>query len=142
VICLDLSNLYEMTDSDPQQVDGQILAALAARIRRAAGFRCLVGLYHLRCFVVVMGSERAEDPIAGSVASLRALAELPLSVTAEWQLLRSFVPQIGVGVVTIDLCKADPLRMLNQAEHMASLSAQPRASSTNTAASTTPAELC
>ncbi len=143
VICLYLSNLYEITDSDTQQIDGQILVALAARIRRAAGFRCLVGLYHPRCFVVVMGSERAEEPIADTVANLRALAEMPLAVTAEWQLQRSFVPQIGVGVVTIDPRKADPLKVLNQAEHMALLSARPRASSAHsTGVSTTPAELC
>jgi GGDEF domain-containing protein len=142
VICLYLANLYETTASDAQPVDGQILVALAARIRRAAGFRCLVGLYHPRCFVVVMDSERSQKPIADMVASLRALVELPLAVTGEWQVQRSFVPQIGVGVLTIDPRRADPLKVLNQVEHMALLSARSPGSPPARGAVTLPAELC
>ena len=142
VICLYLANLYETTASDAQPVDGQILVALAARIRRAAGFRCLVGLYHPRCFVVVMDSERSQKPIADTVASLRALVELPLAVTGEWQVQRSFVPQIGVGVLTIDPRRADPLKVLNQVEHMALLSARSPGSPPAQGAATLPAELC
>ena len=143
VICLYLANLYEISESDTQPVEGQILVALAARIRRAAGFRCLVGLYHPRCFVVVMGSEPANEPIADTVTHLRELVEMPLTVTTEWEKKRSFVPQMGVGVVTIDPSTADPLQVLNQAEHMALLSAQPRGNRNPTAAaSTTPAALC
>lgn len=141
VICLYLANLYETTASDAQPVDGQILVALAARIRRAAGFRCLVGLYHPRCFVVVMDSERSQKPIADTVASLRALVELPLAVTGEWQVQRSFVPQIGVGVLTIDPRRADPLKVLNQVEHMALLSARSPGSPPARGAATLPAEL-
>jgi GGDEF domain-containing protein len=141
VICLYLANLYETTASDAQPVDGQILVALAARIRRAAGFRCLVGLYHPRCFVVVMDSERSQKPIADMVASLRALVELPLAVTGEWQVQRSFVPQIGVGVLTIDPRRADPLKVLNQVEHMALLSARSPGSPPARGAVTLPAEL-
>lgn len=141
VICLYLANLYETTASDAQPVDGQILVALAARIRRAAGFRCLVGLYHPRCFVVVMDSERSQKPIADTVASLRALVELPLAVTGEWQVQRSFVPQIGVGVLTIDPRRADPLKVLNQVEHMALLSARSPGSPPARGAVTLPAEL-
>jgi len=142
VICLYVSNLYEMTDADTLQIDGQILVALAARIRRAAGFRCLVGLYHPRCFVVVMDAERGQEPIEDTVEGLRRLAEMPLSVTAEWQLQRTFVPKIGVGVVTIDPGKADPLKVLNQAEHTALLSVRPRASVHTADVNTTPGELC
>lgn len=141
VICLYLANLYETTASDAQPVAGQILVALAARIRRAAGFRCLVGLYHPRCFVVVMDSERSQKPIADTVASLRALVELPLAVTGEWQVQRSFVPQIGVGVLTIDPRRADPLKVLNQVEHMALLSARSPGSPPARGAVTLPAEL-
>ncbi len=142
VVCLYLANLYEMTESDTQQADGQILVALAARIRRVAGFRCLVGLYHPRCFVVVMCNEKGQEPIADTVATIRKVAEMPLTVTAEWQQKRTFVPQIGVGVVNIDPRKADPLKVLNRAEHLALLSARPQAGNHPSDASTTPAELC
>ena len=141
VICLYIANLYEMTESDTQPVDGQILVALATRIRRAAGFRCLVGLYHPRCFVVLMDATRGQETIEDTVAGLRARAEMPLTVTAEWQQQRTFVPAIGVGVVTIDPHKADPLKMLNQAEHMALLSARSQTSHATTGAVTIPAEL-
>jgi len=45
VVGIYLSNLYELGDSLGRTSDNQILAATAARIRRAAGFRCVVGIY-------------------------------------------------------------------------------------------------
>ena len=142
VICLYVANLYELTDLNTQQIDAQILVALAARIRRVAGFRCLVGLYHPRCFVVVIGAERSQESIANTVADLRALAEMRLAVTAEWQLKRTFLPKIGIGVITIDPGKADPLKVLNEAEHIALLSVSPEAGRRPSGVHTTPAELC
>jgi hypothetical protein len=89
-----------------------------------------------------MDPERSQKPIADTVASLRALVKLPLAVTGEWQVQRSFVPQIGVGVLTIDPRKADPLKVLNQVEHMALLSAGSPGSQPGPGAVTLPAELC
>ena len=140
VLCLYLSHFYEMTDAHSQQTGVEILVALAARIRRAAGFRCLVGLYHPRCFVVVMGSEKGQEPMADTVAGLRKLAEMPLNVTvtADWQMKRTFVPEIGVGVITVNPSQADPLKALNQAEQIALLSVLPRANTPESELSTLP----
>jgi GGDEF domain-containing protein len=135
VICLYVSNLYEVAGSDDHQIDGQILVVLAARIRQAAGFRCTVGLYHPRCFVVVMSSSNQDTPVDGVVARLRELATQPLAVTGEWQSRLSFVPQVGVGVVTVNPATKLPLEALNQAEQMALLAVRP-ASSASASAST------
>jgi hypothetical protein len=67
---------------------------------------------------------------------------MPMAVTTEWQLQRNFVPAIGVGVVTIDPHQANPLKVLNQAEHIALLSARQQAGTHPSDANTTPAALC
>ena len=54
VVCMHLHNLYELTDTAGHGVEQQIALAMSARIRRAVGFRCLVGLYHARCFIAVI----------------------------------------------------------------------------------------
>ena len=71
----------------------------------------------------------------------RSLAAMPLPVTADWQQHHTFVPAIGVGVIKIDPGKADPLKVLNQAEHNALLSVKPKDDATSSGVSATLAEL-
>ncbi|QCB44817.1 GGDEF domain-containing protein [Hydrogenophaga sp. PAMC20947] len=138
VICLYLSNLYEVAGCEDHKIDGQILVTLAARIRQAAGFRCTVGLYHPRCFVVVMSSDGHHNAIDAVVGHLLELAGRPLAVTGEWQSKLCFVPQVGVGVVTVDPATAQPLEALNQAEQMALLSVRPTSSASSASTSSNP----
>jgi len=55
-VACTLRNLYSMSEAAGHTVDQQILSAMAARLRRAVGFRYVVGLYHPRCFVVVISA--------------------------------------------------------------------------------------
>lgn len=117
VVCLHLRNLYELGQSAGHGVEHQILAAMAARIRRAAGFRCVVGLYHPRCFVVVISTDQRREFVNETVARLRATVGRPLMVVGRDQSHHDYAPQLGVGIVMLEQpADAVPLDVLNEAE--------------------------
>ena len=119
VVCLHLRNLYELGQAAGRGVEYQIQVAMAARIRRAAGFRCVVGLYHPRCFVVVISSDKRREFVNNTVARLRQLVAQPLSVVGSNQARHDFMPQLGVGVITLDPSDAKPIEAINEAERRA-----------------------
>ncbi len=128
VLGLYVANLYELSDPMGHSIDNQILAALAARIRRAAGFRCVVGLYHPRCFIVVFSGERHRpvDPQALRQRFLPLLMQ-PLHVMGSDQRRRAFVPQVGMAVLTVLPDQVQPQDVIDEAEHAALLEARSQA---------------
>lgn len=98
VVCLYLGNLYELGDSLGRTSDNQILAATAARIRRAAGFRCVVGMYHPRCFIVVFSIDSKRIFDEGVIHRLQGLVTQPLQVISDKDRRQQFTPQVGVAV--------------------------------------------
>lgn len=119
VVCLHLGNLYALGASAGPDAENQILTAMAARIRQAAGFRCVVGLYHPRCFVVVMSSDKRGQSMRKTVSRLRALAAQPLTVVGPDGMHHDFRPQLGVGVVPVSSADARPADVINEAERQA-----------------------
>lgn len=119
VVCLHVSNLYEMVEGSGQGTEHQILTTVAARVRRAAGFRCVVGLYHPRCFVVVITSDKLTEATLEVVTRLRSTVPLPMSVLDAQQTYQPFTPQVGMGVVTLEPDSATPMEVINQAERRA-----------------------
>lgn len=120
VVCLHLSNLYELGQSAGHGVEHQILVSVAARIRRAAGFRCVVGLYHPRCFVVVIASSGRDAYIPTVLQRLRSLINRPLPVYGRDQTRHDFIPAVGFGVVSLpNPSAAVPLDVINEAERLA-----------------------
>ncbi|WP_439587887.1 diguanylate cyclase domain-containing protein [Hydrogenophaga sp.] len=119
VMCLYISNLYELAETAGPGVEGQILVTLAARIRRAAGFRCVVGLYHPRCFVVVTTADKHQTPVAEMLTHLRSAVSHPLTVMDEKKSRQLFRPRLGLGVVTLDPEGVNPMDVLNDAERHA-----------------------
>lgn len=119
VICLRLNNLYELNDSAGRAVEPQIQAAMAARIHRAAGFRCVVGLFHPRCFVVVISADQRRQFVSLTVSRLRALASQPVPVTGHDGSRQEFWPRLGVGVLTLNPAGAHPGEAINEAERRA-----------------------
>ena len=119
VICLHLRNLYELSEDAGQNVEQQILSAMAARIRRAVGFRCVVGLYHPRCFVVVMSAVK-QPKSGGTVAErLLALMSSALEVQGQNECLYLFNPQFSVGAVTVTAANTIAARVIDEAEQLA-----------------------
>ena len=119
VICIHLSNLYELANAQIEGVDHQILSAMAARIRRGAGFRCTIGLFHPRCFVIMLSTDRHNARATDVVDDLRAIASMPLALKGEWQSLHTFLPRVGVGSVTVDSDNTRVVDFINAAEQRA-----------------------
>jgi GGDEF domain-containing protein len=119
VICLHLRNLYELGEEAGHEVDQQILASMAARIRRAVGFRCVVGLYHPRCFVVVMSAVKHAQVADNLGGKLRVLMCKPLEVLGQDGMQHVFMPQFSVGIVTVTAADAVPAQVIDEAEQLA-----------------------
>jgi diguanylate cyclase (GGDEF)-like protein len=119
VICLHLSNLYQLSDVAGHAVDQQILSAMASRVRRAVGFRCVVGLYHPRCFVVVISGINQPETVKKMTARLCEFMCEPLNVIGPNDALYVFTPSFSVGSVTVRAADAVPAQVIDQAEQQA-----------------------
>lgn len=118
VAALVVRNLYELGDAVEHGVETEILAVLAARIRRCVGFRNVVGLYHPRCFVLAVSP--GQDPRRGEllVESLLQSVRERVRVGALDQRF-DFWPSVGVGVVDVTLSPLDALAVIDRAEQLA-----------------------
>ena len=119
VICIHISNLYELVNAQIEGVDHQILSAMAARIRRGAGFRCIIGVYHPRCFVVALSTDRHNPHITDAIDDLRAITNMPLALKGEWESFHTFLPRVGVGAVTVNSGNTRVVDVINAAEQRA-----------------------
>lgn len=119
VVCVYLSNLYELGNSMGRTTDNQILAATAARIRRAAGFRCVVGLYHPRCFVIVFTLDRRRSLDEAALTRIRRLVTQPLQLVGSREQRQSFQPVVGLSALPVLPDRVQPLDVLHEAEHQA-----------------------
>ena len=116
VICVHLHNLYELGESAGHRADQQILSAITARIRRAVGFRCVVGLYHPRCFVIVISGPKHDELLDHSVQRLHMVLSRTLTVVGLDEGFHIFAPRYGMGIVTVQAATADPVSVVDQAE--------------------------
>ena len=122
VAAIAVRNLYELGDELGHGVEAQILAVLAARIRRHVGFRNVVGLYHPRCFVVAVSP--GQDPRRGELLAetlLRSVRERVRVGPPDHRF--DFLPSVGIGVVdarqALGHKPMDALSAINRAEHLA-----------------------
>lgn len=119
VVGIYLSNLYELGDSLGRTSDNQILAATAARIRRAAGFRCVVGIYHPRCFIVVFSVDRKRTFNDNYITRLLGLLTQPLQVVGSKDQRQPFVPQVGLAMRTVQPDHSVPQDVIDAVEQEA-----------------------
>jgi GGDEF domain-containing protein len=119
VVCLHLGNLYELGESVGHGVEQQILQAMTARIRRAVGFRYVVGLYHPRCFVVVISAVKKEQEVERMVLRLRTVLDRPLKILGLKDASHTFQPRFGFGIAHKNAADTDPTAVMDLAERRA-----------------------
>jgi GGDEF domain-containing protein len=124
VICLYLRNLYELAETAGHNADQQILAAMSARMRRSVGFRNVLGLYHPRCFIVVISTDSKSRLVEKLLQRLHYLMAKPLRVMGPDYASYAFVPRFGIGAVSVLANDANAAAVVDQAEHLA-LAANP-----------------
>jgi GGDEF domain-containing protein len=129
VVCMHLHNLYDLGDLAGHGVEQQIALAMSARIRRALGFRCVVGLYHARCFIAVIQvpQESSAVLIERFVQRLRYLISKPMHVDGHAQTHHRFTPEWGISVVSTAANEQDSSAVLRKAEREAMRATQPAA---------------
>jgi GGDEF domain-containing protein len=119
VICLHVRNLYELAEAAGHNADKQILAAMSARLRRSVGFRNVVGLYHPRCFVVVISTDSQTRLVEKTLQRLHYLMGKPLNILGPDGSYHPFLPVFGIGAVAVNTDQSDPAGVIDQAERMA-----------------------
>ena len=120
VICVHLRNLYALGEDVGHGVDQQILSVMAARVRRAAGFRCIVGLYHPMCFVVVISAVRKPRIVQHTLERLNILLGRPMTLVNAQGHPHAYRPDFCIGVVNVAPGTADkPGRIIDRAEQRA-----------------------
>ncbi len=119
VICLHVRNLYGLAEAAGHNADKHILVAMTARLRRAVGFRNVVGLYHPRCFVVVISTESTTRLVEKTLQRLNYLMGKPFYIQGPDGSYHAFVAVFGIGAVAVSSDTADPATIIDQAEHMA-----------------------
>ncbi|WP_157694117.1 hypothetical protein [Hydrogenophaga crassostreae] len=118
VAAIAVRNLYELADELGHGVEIEILAVLAARIRRHVGFRNVVGLYHPRCFVLAVSS--GQDPRRGELFVQSLLTSIRSSVRVGPPDQRfDFWPAVGMGVVQVEHSPMEALAAIDRAEQLA-----------------------
>lgn len=120
VICVHLRNLYALGEEAGHGVDQQILTVMAARVRRAAGFRCIVGMYHPMCFVVVISAVRSPRIVQHTLERLNILLSRPMTLMDQKDQTHAYRPDYCIGVVNVPPGTADkPSRVIDRAEQKA-----------------------
>ncbi|MEX1165561.1 MAG: hypothetical protein WEK74_01590 [Hydrogenophaga sp.] len=118
VAAIAVRNLYELSDELGHGFEAEILAVLAARIRRQVGFRNVVGLYHPRCFVLAVSS--GQDPRRGKLLVQSLLRSVRANIRVGPPDHRfDFKPAVGMGVVELDLEPMEALAAIDRAEALA-----------------------
>jgi hypothetical protein len=79
----------------------------------------VVGLYHLRCFVVVLSAVKPSRDGNSITKHLHALMSKPLEVTGQNAEPHLFVPRFSVGSVTVHAADAVPAQVIDEAEQLA-----------------------
>ena len=125
VVCIYLDNLYEL-DAENRSAEYQLLAAMAARIRRAAGFRGVVGIDHPRCFMAVLALDADRQPFAAMLQRLRAYVGESVDLVGPDRAPQRFTPRVGIGVVVADAVGAVPRVLLDEAEAAARAAVPPQ----------------
>ena len=120
VICVHLRNLYALGEEAGHGVDQQILTVMAARVRRAAGFRCIVGMYHPMCFVVVLSAVRNPRVVQHTLERLNILLSRPMMLMDQKDQTHAYRPDYCIGVINVPPGTADkPSRVIDRAEQKA-----------------------
>jgi GGDEF domain-containing protein len=119
VIAIWVNNLYELSGTAGQHVHQEIQSRMTERLRRAAGFRNVVGLYHPRCFVVVLSAVKSENEVRAMAQRLRVQLQRTTLVGSLSEDDHVFTPQVGIGIVRVPASSAEPTAAMDDAEALA-----------------------
>ena len=117
VVMIDVRNLYALSATLGHGSAQLIQSALAARLRRAAGLRSVIGLYQPRCFALVFSSELRPGDSSALMHRLRNALGSPVELADHEHRPVLFKPELAWGSLTLDNPGlAQPIDALREAE--------------------------
>jgi hypothetical protein len=76
-------------------------------------------MYHPRCFIIVLSTERKRVFDESFLTRIRNLVTQPLQVVGNFEKRQQFVPQVGLSALTVLPDHAKPQEVIHEAEHQA-----------------------
>ena len=117
VLAIWIDNLYLFNEEIDRSIEHEIRHVLAARIRRAIGFRHILGLQQSRCFVVGISAISTRQRVLDNAMALVQNLQRPLQVGVMLGHSQMYEPKISVGIVFVGLGHmTDPLNAMDQAQ--------------------------
>jgi GGDEF domain-containing protein len=120
VMAVWIDNLYLYNDQIDGSIEHEIRHVLAARIRRAVGFRHVLGLQQSRCFVAGISAIKHRERVISKATDLALNLRGVMQVGVMLGQAHDYEPKIGMGLVFVGLGHmADPLSAMDQAQALA-----------------------
>jgi GGDEF domain-containing protein len=120
VVAIWIDNLYAYNDQIDSSVEHEIRHVLAARIRRAIGFRHVLGLQQSRCFIAGISTIKNRQRVMTKSSDMAMILQRAMQVGVMLGQARHFEPKIGIGLVFVGLGHmTDPLSAMDQAQALA-----------------------
>jgi GGDEF domain-containing protein len=120
VMAVWIDNLYMYNEEVDSSVEHEIRHILAARIRRAIGFRHALGLQQSRCFVAGISAVKHRQRLIDKAAGLAVHLQRAMQVGVMLGQTQIYEPKIGIGLVFVGLGHmTDPLSAMDQAQTLA-----------------------
>ncbi len=118
VMAIWIANLYATTESSGRETEQEIRAVLTARLRRTIGFRHTVGIYHPRCFLLVVSATKDEKYARNMAFKTYAAFAAPMVVGAVQGVPVPFKPELGIGLVSVLAGDTVTTQIMDQAERL------------------------
>lgn len=120
VMAIWIDNLYRFNDELDGSIEHEIRHILAARIRRAIGFRHVLGLQQSRCFIAGISAISQRQRIQTKTTELIKALQRPMQVGVMLGQTQVYEPKIGVGIVFVGVGHmTDPLSAMDHAQSLA-----------------------
>ena len=119
VLAVWINNLYGVAETAGRESEQEIRMILTARLRRAMGFRHVMGAYHPRCFVITIGTSKAQALMHLLAVKTQKALSAPMIVGSVVGRPHKFNPEIGFAIVYVGAEDASAIQVMDQAERLA-----------------------
>jgi GGDEF domain-containing protein len=120
VLAVWVNNLYDLNESGGNETVQEIRLRLTSSVRRAVGFKDVVGLMQARCYVVVAAAVKTPADVDKITQKLLTILPRPMRVGAMLGEPMVYTPEVSVGLVYVPhALLGEPLQAMDQALRLA-----------------------
>jgi GGDEF domain-containing protein len=120
VLAVWVNNLYELNETGGNETVQEIRLRLTTSMRRAVGFKDVVGLMQARCYVVVVAAAKAPADVDKIAQKLLTMLPRPMRVGAMLGEAMVYTPEVSVGMVYVpNALLGEPLQAMDRALRLA-----------------------